>query len=115
CGAHSVQIDFTEARLAMKIDPSGNLLNSFIELNNLALSRFSAAERARMGVHTCPGGDRDSTHSADVDYAQLLPSLFELNVGNFFVALAGEPDRVRTLKTIRQYLKPRQRVFAGVV
>ncbi len=114
-GAHSVQIDFTEARLAMKIDPSGNLLNSFIELNNLALSRFSAAERARMGVHTCPGGDRDSTHSADVDYAQLLPSLFELNVGNFFVALAGEPDRVRTLKTIRQYLKPRQRVFAGVV
>jgi 5-methyltetrahydropteroyltriglutamate--homocysteine methyltransferase len=114
-GAHSVQIDFTEARLAMKIDPSGNLLNSFVELNNLALSRFSAAERARMGVHTCPGGDRDSTHSADVDYAQLLPSLFELNVGNFFVALAGEPDRVRTLKMIRQYLKPRQRVFAGVV
>jgi 5-methyltetrahydropteroyltriglutamate--homocysteine methyltransferase len=110
-----VQIDFTEARLAMKIDPSGNLLNSFVELNNLALSRFSAAERARMGVHTCPGGDRDSTHSADVDYAQLLPSLFELNVGNFFVALAGEPDRVRTLKMIRQYLKPRQRVFAGVV
>lgn len=114
-GAHSVQIDFTEGRLAMKIDPTGNLLNSFVELNNLALARFSAAERARLGVHTCPGGDRDSTHSADVDYAQLLPSLFELNVGNFFVALAGERDRPRTLKMIRQYLKPGQRIFVGVV
>ncbi len=114
-GAHSVQIDFTEARLAMKIDPSGHLLHSFIELNNLALARFSPAERARLGAHTCPGGDRDSTHSADVDYAQLLPSLFELNVGNFFVALAGERDRARTLKMIRQYLKPGQRVFVGVV
>src|SRR5687768_8527152 len=36
-GAHSVQIDFTEARLAIKIDPSGALLGSFIDLNNLAL------------------------------------------------------------------------------
>ncbi|MFN2644643.1 MAG: 5-methyltetrahydropteroyltriglutamate--homocysteine methyltransferase [Burkholderiales bacterium] len=114
-GAHSVQIDFTEGRLAMKMDPTGDLLNSFVELNNLALGRFSAAERARLGVHTCPGGDRDSTHSADVDYAQLLPSLFELNVGNFFVALAGEKDRAGTLEMIRRYLKPGQRVFVGVV
>jgi len=114
-GAHSVQIDFTEGRLAMKIDPRGELLSRFIELNNLALARFSAGERARLGVHTCPGGDRDSTHSADVDYAQLLPSLFEINVQNFFVALAGEADRVRTLKLIKQYLKPGQRVFVGVV
>jgi len=57
-GAHKVQIDFTEGRLAIKIDPSGNLLNSFIDLNNLALSRFSSEERQRIGVHTCPGGDR---------------------------------------------------------
>jgi 5-methyltetrahydropteroyltriglutamate--homocysteine methyltransferase len=114
-GAHTVQIDFTEARLAMKIDPTGQLLSSFIDLNNLALSRFNPEERARLGVHTCPGGDRDSTHSADVDYAQLLPSLFELNVRNFFVALAGEKDRPRTLDMIRRYLKPGQRVFVGVV
>src|SRR5678815_5024445 len=33
-GAHCVQIDFTEARLAIKMDPSGNLLQSFIDLNN---------------------------------------------------------------------------------
>jgi 5-methyltetrahydropteroyltriglutamate--homocysteine methyltransferase len=114
-GAHCVQIDFTEARLAMKIDPRGDLLHSFIDLNNLALSRFSAAERKSIGVHTCPGGDRDSTHSADVDYSELLPSLFELKVGNFYIALAGERDRKRVLKIIRQYLKPDQRVFVGVI
>lgn len=114
-GAHKVQIDFTEGRLGVKIDPSGNLLSSFIDLNNLALARFSAAECARLGVHTCPGGDRDSTHSADVDYADLLPSLFQLNVCNFYVALAGEPDRIRVLKQIREHMKPHHRVFVGVV
>ena len=114
-GAHCVQIDFTEGRLAIKIDPSGNLLNSFISLNNLALARFSEEDRARIGVHTCPGADRDSTHSADVDYAELLPSLFELHAGNFYIALAGEKDRVRVLKIIRDYVKPGQRVFVGVV
>jgi 5-methyltetrahydropteroyltriglutamate--homocysteine methyltransferase len=114
-GAHKVQVDFTEGRLAIKIDPSGNLLNSFIDLNNLALSRFSADERRRIGVHTCPGSDRDSTHSAEVDYAELLPSLFELQAGNFYIALAGEKDRVRVQKIIRDYLKPDQRIFIGVV
>jgi 5-methyltetrahydropteroyltriglutamate--homocysteine methyltransferase len=113
--AHKVQVDFTEARLAVKVDPSGNLLHSFIDLNNLALGRFSAEERRRLGVHTCPGGDRDSTHSAEVDYAELLPSLFELKVGNFYIALAGERDRPRILKIIRQYMKPEHRVFVGVV
>src|SRR5579863_5273271 len=114
-GAEKVQIDFTEGRLAVKLDPTGDLLNSFIGLNNLALSRFSGEERQRIGVHTCPGGDRDSTHSADVDYADLLPSLFELRAGNFYIALAGEKDRERVLKIIRQYLKPDQRAFIGVV
>jgi 5-methyltetrahydropteroyltriglutamate--homocysteine methyltransferase len=114
-GAHKVQIDFTEGRLAMKIDPSGNLLNSFIDLNNLALSRFSAADRKRIGVHTCPGGDRDSTHSADIDYAELLPSLFELKAGNFYIALAGEKDRAQVLKIIRDTMKPDQRIFVGVI
>ena len=114
-GAHKVQVDFTEGRLAMKIDPSGALLNSFIDLNNLALSRFSTAERARIGVHTCPGGDRDSTHSADVDYAELLPSLFELKAGNFYIALAGEHDRAHVLEIIRDCMKPDQRIFVGVV
>jgi 5-methyltetrahydropteroyltriglutamate--homocysteine methyltransferase len=114
-GAYKVQIDFTEGRLAVKIDPTGVLLTRFIDLNNLALARFTSAERERLGVHTCPGGDRDSTHSADVDYADLLPSLFQINVGNFYVALAGERDRVRVLKIIRDHLKPNHRVFVGVI
>lgn len=114
-GAYRVQIDFTEGRLAVKIDPTGNLLGSFIDLNNLALARFSGAERARLGVHTCPGGDRDSTHSADVDYADLLPSLFQLNLGNFYIALAGERDPRSVLEAIRKYMKPEHRVFVGVV
>jgi 5-methyltetrahydropteroyltriglutamate--homocysteine methyltransferase len=114
-GAHKVQIDFTEGRLAVKIDPTGNLLHSFIDLNNLALSRFSTEERKRIGVHTCPGGDRDSTHSGDVDYANLLPSLFELKAGNFYIALAGEKDPVHVLKIIRRCMKPDTRIFVGVV
>jgi 5-methyltetrahydropteroyltriglutamate--homocysteine methyltransferase len=114
-GAYKVQIDFTEARLAVKLDPSGNLLHSFVDLNNLALSRFSSSDRQRIGVHTCPGGDLDSTHSADVDYADLLPSLFELKAGNFYIALAAEPDRMRVLRMIRDHMKPGQRVFIGVI
>src|SRR2546422_7887649 len=114
-GAHKVQVDFTEGRLAVKIDPSGHLLNSFIDLNNLALSRFSPEERSRIGVHTCPGNDFDSTHSADVDYAELLPSLFELKAGNFYIALSAERDRPHVLKIIRKYLKPDQQVFVGVI
>jgi 5-methyltetrahydropteroyltriglutamate--homocysteine methyltransferase len=114
-GAHAVQIDFTEARLAVKIDPSGQLLDSFIDLNNLALSRFSPEERVRIGVHTCPGGDLHATHSAEIDYADLLPKLFELKAGNFYVALACEQDRRRVLTIIRKYLKPGQRIFVGVI
>lgn len=114
-GAHAVQVDFTEGRLAVKIDPTGKLLHSFIDLNNLALARFSPEDRRRIGIHTCPGGDRDSTHSGDVDYAELLPGLFELNAGNFYVALAGEADRPRVLKLIADNLKADQRVFVGVV
>jgi 5-methyltetrahydropteroyltriglutamate--homocysteine methyltransferase len=114
-GAHAVQIDFTEGRLAIKVDPTGALLTSFIDLNNLALARFTPEERARIGVHTCPGGDLDSTHSADVDYAELLPSLLQLNLTNYYIALAGEKDRRRVLRVIRDHLMPGQRIFVGVV
>jgi 5-methyltetrahydropteroyltriglutamate--homocysteine methyltransferase len=114
-GAHTVQIDFTEGRLAYKLDQSGALLNSFITLNNLVLDRFLPEQQQRIGVHTCPGGDRDSTHSADVDYAELLPSLFELRAGNFFIALAREANREAVLRLIGQHLKPDQRAYIGVI
>ncbi len=114
-GAYNVQIDFTEGRLAVKLDPSGQVLESFIDLNNRVLDRFSEEERKRIGVHTCPGGDQDSTHSADVDYARLLPSLFKLRAGNFYIQLASERDRPRVLRIIKEYVKPNRRVFVGVI
>jgi 5-methyltetrahydropteroyltriglutamate--homocysteine methyltransferase len=113
-GAHCVQIDFTEGRLALKLDPSGGLLKSFVELNNQVLGHFTDSEKARIGVHTCPGGDHDSTHSADVDYTGLLPLLFQLDVGRFYVQLASEPDRAKALKTTRKLLRPGQALFIGV-
>jgi 5-methyltetrahydropteroyltriglutamate--homocysteine methyltransferase len=110
-----VQIDFTEGRLSIKLDPSGDLLRDFVALNNRVLDRFSADERARIGVHTCPGGDQDSTHSADVPYAALLPDLFAMNVGNVYVMLAGEADRASALELIAEHLRPHQRIFVGVI
>ncbi len=114
-GAARVQMDFTEGRLSIKLDPSGQLLRDFVALNNRVLERFSEDERSRIGVHTCPGGDQDSTHSADVDYAELLPELFRMNVGNVYIELAGEADRVHVLKVIAEHLRPEQRVFVGVI
>jgi 5-methyltetrahydropteroyltriglutamate--homocysteine methyltransferase len=114
-GAHAVQIDFTEARLSLKLDPSGQLLRDFVGLNNSVLERFAPAERQRIGVHTCPGGDRDSTHSADVDYADLLPTLFALQAGSFYIQLASETDRGKALGIIREHAKPGQRIFVGVI
>jgi 5-methyltetrahydropteroyltriglutamate--homocysteine methyltransferase len=113
-GAAVVQLDFTEARLSLKLDPSGGLLRQFVDFNNRVLERFGAAERARLGVHTCPGGDHDSTHSADIDYAALLPTLFELRVGNVYVQLASEPDRPRVLALLGELAGPERRVFVGV-
>jgi 5-methyltetrahydropteroyltriglutamate--homocysteine methyltransferase len=114
-GAHRVQLDLTEARLSVKLDPSKQLLRTFIDLNNDVLARFSSEERQRIGIHTCPGGDRDSTHSLDVDYADLLPQLFELAAGNFYMQLASEPDRRRVLQIVRDSSSPQQRVFVGVI
>ncbi|WP_405165517.1 cobalamin-independent methionine synthase II family protein [Nocardia sp. NBC_01499] len=114
-GAEVVQLDFTEGRLSLKLDPSGELLDQFIELNNLVLERFSAEERTRIGVHTCPGGDQDSTHSLDVDYTALLPKLLRLKVGNFYVQLASEPDAERVLTVIAEHLPAAARIFVGVI
>jgi 5-methyltetrahydropteroyltriglutamate--homocysteine methyltransferase len=114
-GAHNVQIDFTEGRLSVKLDPSKGVLKSFVDLNNQVLNRFTAEERAKIGVHTCPGGDRDSTHSADIDYSELLPDLFGMNVGRVYLQLASEKDRPKVLNLIKQHAKPNQKIFVGVI
>ena len=102
-GAARVSIDFTEGRLACRNDPENpwtgrGMLERFIELNNRVIDRFTAEERRDIGVHTCPGGDCDATHSADVDYADLLPSMFKMNAGYFLIQLASEQDKEHVYK-----------------
>jgi methionine synthase II (cobalamin-independent) len=111
----SVQIDFTEARLSIKLDPSKGLLDAFVDLNNRVLGELTDQERSRVGVHTCPGGDRDSTHSADIDYGELLPGLFRLNVNTFYVQLASEADRPRVLRILGEHATDGRRIFVGVI
>jgi 5-methyltetrahydropteroyltriglutamate--homocysteine methyltransferase len=41
--------------------------------------------------------------------------LFQLDVCNFYICLAGERDRVRVLETIRGCIKPHHRILVGVV
>jgi 5-methyltetrahydropteroyltriglutamate--homocysteine methyltransferase len=114
-GAYNVQIDFTEGRLAVKLDPSKGLLQQFVDLNNRVLSHFTPEERQRIGVHTCPGGDHDSTHSADVDYTELIPLLLMHDVGSFYMQMASEANPEKALKAVSENLRPNQRVFVGVI
>lgn len=114
-GAYDVQIDFTEGRLAVKLDPSKGLLQQFIDLNNRVLSHFTFEERQRIGVHTCPGADHDSTHSADVPYAELIPMLMDLNVGNFYMQMSNEKEPEAVLELVAKHLGPDQRLYVGVI
>ncbi len=107
-GAKRVSIDFTEGRLASKNDPRNpwtgrHMLDQFIELNNRVIDRFSPQERTNIGVHTCPGGDMDSVHSAEVDYAELLPSMFKMNAGYFLMQLASEKDKERVYRLVGEH------------
>ena len=114
-GAEIVQLDFTEGRLSCKLDPSRELLRKFIDLNNAVLDRFTETERRKIGIHTCPGGDHNTRHSADVDYAELLPDLFRIRAGRFYIQLASEQDRPRVLDIIRRECRPDQMIFGGVI
>ena len=107
-GAARVSIDFTEGRLALRADPrnpwtGAGMLPHFIDLNNRVLDRFSAEERANIGVHVCPGGDRDSVHSADVPYDELLRELFKLNAGYFLMQFSSERDKDPVYESIGRH------------
>lgn len=69
------------------------------------LARFTTEERSKIGVHTCPGGDCDSTHSADVSYNDLIPSLLRINAGYFLMQLSTEKSREDVYKFIGQNLR----------
>ena len=116
-GAERVSIDFTEGRLACRNDPNNawtgrKMLSHFIDLNNRVLDRFSAEERKNIGIHTCPGGDCDATHSADVDYAELLPSMFKMNAGYFLMQLVEREGQGARLQALRA-AQPRRRQRRG--
>jgi methionine synthase II (cobalamin-independent) len=107
-GAVRVSIDFTEGRLATRADPrnpwtGAGKLPYFIELNNRVLDRFTPEERVNIGIHTCPGGDRDSVHSADVPYSDLLPELFKMNAGYFLIQFASEREKDPVLEMIGKH------------
>ncbi|GAA1211763.1 5-methyltetrahydropteroyltriglutamate--homocysteine methyltransferase [Pseudonocardia alaniniphila] len=109
-GAERVSVDFTEGRLATREDPrnpwtGAGLLPHFIELNNRVMARFSADERRNIGIHTCPGGDRDSVHSADVPYNNLLGTMFDIDAGYFLIQLASEREKDPVYETIGQNLR----------
>jgi methionine synthase II (cobalamin-independent) len=109
-GAARVSVDFTEGRLATREDPrnpwtGAGLLPHFIELNNRVMARFTAEERKNIGIHTCPGGDRDSVHSADVPYNNLLGSMFDINAGYFLIQMKSERDKDPVLETIGKNLR----------
>jgi methionine synthase II (cobalamin-independent) len=124
-GAVRVSIDFTEGRLALREDSRNpwtgrGMLPHFVGLINGVLDRFTPEERANIGVHTCPGGDRDSVHSADVPYSALLPSLFELNAGYFLMQCRSERDRETVYKLVGEHSREDangvpQVVFVGVI
>ena len=123
-GAARVSIDFTEGRLACRCDSrnpwtGAGMLPHFIELNNRVIDRFTPEERMRIGIHTCPGGDRDSVHSADVPYNSLLPSLFKMNAGYFLIQLKSERNQEQVYKDIAASLRSdangvRQMAYIGV-
>ena len=55
------------------------------------------------------------SEAADVDYAELLPDLFQMNAGRFYLQMASETDRPRVLDIIRRERKPGQTTFIGVI
>ncbi|KAF9873890.1 5-methyltetrahydropteroyltriglutamate-homocysteine methyltransferase [Colletotrichum karsti] len=123
-GAKRVSIDFTEGRLTNKKDPRNpwtneDLLQTFVDIINTVLDRFTPEERKNIGLHTCPGGDYDSVHSAEVPYHTLLPSLFKINAGYFLIQLSSEKDKITVYKEIGEHIRKdgngvKQVAFIGV-
>ena len=123
-GAARVSVDFTEGRLSCRNDSRNpwtgrKMLGHFIELNNRVIDRFTAEERKNIGVHTCPGGDCDSVHSADVPYNDLLPSMFKINAGYFLIQLKSERNQEQVYKDIATSLRSdangvKQMAYIGV-
>jgi methionine synthase II (cobalamin-independent) len=73
-----------------------------------------------LGRHERASQSDTLTHSADVDYADLLPSMFKMNAGYFLIQLSSEKDKERVHKLIGQYSREdangvAQVCFVGVI
>jgi hypothetical protein len=57
-------------------------------------------------------------HSYDVDYHELLPSMFQMNAGYFLIQLVSEKDKEKVYKeigqTIRKDAEGVKQVYASV-
>ena len=115
-GADSVQIDFTEARLSLKLDPSGGLLRAVRRpeqpgaraLHGRASGAGSASTPAPAATGTRPTAPTSTTPTC-------CRRCSRLDAGRFYVQLASEPDRPRVLGDRREHLRPEQLVFVGVI
>ncbi|KAN0023256.1 hypothetical protein ACTFIU_011423 [Dictyostelium citrinum] len=113
-GADIVQLDATELRFSLMLDPSGGIFQALLDIINMVLSRFSTEELKKIGVHTCRGGDQGSSHSAMVNLAEIIPKLLTLKCSRFYIELSAEPNQNDILESVANNIKSGQKVFFGV-
>ena len=113
-GADSVQIDFTEGRLSLKLDPSGGLLEQFVALEqSRARSVLAAGAASNRRSHV--SGRRSGCHAQRrCRLCRPAAGAVSASRGRFYIQLASEPDPKRVLDIIREHRQPDQIVFVGV-
>ena len=91
-GAHKVQIDFTEGRLACKLDPSGGLLGTSLR-STTASSNASPTTSVPGSACTRAGRETWTRRTAPTSTTRsCCRTCSRLNVGNVYVEMAGEKD-----------------------
>lgn len=114
-GAEKVQLDFPDAQLSLKLDPTGKLLKHLVEINNMLLDRFDDDEKSKLGVHVCSGNDNGKGHSLNIDYSKLFEEIFQLHLKNFYLPMSCEDDPESILLEISSHMHSDHRIFLGVV
>jgi len=64
--------------------------------------------RNSVGIH------ETNYHCTENGYLRILPMLFDLSVGNFYLQFSRETNREEILICIHKYFHPWQRIFIGV-
>jgi len=94
-GAHVVQVDFTEGRLAVKFDPTLGLLRMFVDLNNQVLPALHAGRAGEDRRPHLSGRRPRLDPQRRRGLLAISPTLFELKATNFYIQCASEPTRQR--------------------